>query len=63
MRGTALTVLALAGLYQNALDRDATGTVRRDHAAALADREHCRDVACLSQWFDAREAALEQWQG
>jgi uncharacterized protein len=52
----------LETMYQNALSRDATGAVKGEQAAALAERDRCTTAACVVAWFGRREAALAQWQ-
>jgi hypothetical protein len=52
---------ALQGLYQNALDRDVTGAVRREQEQALSERQACADKTCVQKWFVRREAALKAW--
>ena len=53
---------ALVALYENAVSRDPSGAVKQEHAQALAERRRCADVACVTRWFNAREASLSQWQ-
>jgi hypothetical protein len=48
-------------LYQNARERDPTGQVDHEQAAALAELHACPDRACLDRWFKRREAALRQY--
>ncbi len=53
----------LATLYQNAIERDVTGQVKREQQAALAERNSCDSKTCLERWFRTRVAALQAWQG
>ena len=48
-------------LYQNARERDPTGQVDQEQAAALAELHACADRACLDRWFIRREAALREY--
>jgi hypothetical protein len=48
-------------LYQNARERDPTGQVDREQAAALVELYACLDRACLDRWFTRREAALREY--
>jgi hypothetical protein len=48
-------------LYQNARERDPTGQVDHEQAAALAELHACANRACLDRWFSRREAALRQY--
>lgn len=51
----------LEALYGNAKERDPTGQVEQEQAAALAARRTCVDRACLDAWFSRREAQLRQY--
>ena len=51
----------LEALYGNAKERDPTGQVEHEQAAALAARSTCLDRACLDAWFSRREAQLRQY--
>ena len=51
----------LEALYGNAKERDPTGQVEQEQAAALAARRTCFDRACLDAWFSRREAQLKQY--
>ena len=51
----------LEALYGNARERDPTGQVEHEQAAALAARRSCIDRACLDAWFSRREAQLKQY--
>jgi hypothetical protein len=53
----------LDALYQNARERDPTGQVDHDQAAALAELQACPDRACLDRWFSRRESALREYVG
>jgi hypothetical protein len=48
-------------LYQNARERDPTGQVDHQQAAALAELHACPNKACLDRWFTRREAELKQY--
>jgi hypothetical protein len=51
----------LDALYQNARERDPTGQVDHEQAAALIELHACPDKACLDRWFARREAALREY--
>ena len=53
----------LDAAYQNARERDPTGQVDQEQAAALAELHACPDRACLDRWFNRREAALREYVG
>jgi hypothetical protein len=50
-------------LYGNARERDPTGQVDHEQAAAMAELHACVDKACLDAWMSRREAALSQYVG
>lgn len=52
----------LQDLLSNAEDRDVTGQVRRDYAAAMTLLQDCPDRSCVQAWLSRQEAVLKQWQ-
>ncbi len=52
----------LQDLLSNAEDRDVTGQVRRDYAAAMTLLQDCPDRSCIQAWLSRQEAVLKQWQ-
>jgi hypothetical protein len=51
----------IEGMLANALARDVTGQVQRDHEAAMESLRACRTNPCIDLWLKRQEAELSQW--